>query len=56
MFFEPLFHADRQVSIWGPSAPGRSLQSRIGRYLSAPLTPLDVRELPVPARFPQLPA
>jgi phosphoribosyl 1,2-cyclic phosphodiesterase len=55
MFFEPLFHADRQVSIWGPSAPGRSLQSRIGRYLSAPLTPLDVRELPCQLDFRNCP-
>jgi len=55
MFFEPLFHAEREVTIWGPSAPGRSLQSRIGRYLSAPLTPLDVRELPCQLDFRNCP-
>jgi phosphoribosyl 1,2-cyclic phosphodiesterase len=55
MFFEPLFHADREVTVWGPSAPGRSLQSRIGRYLSAPLTPLDVRELPCQLDFRNCP-
>jgi phosphoribosyl 1,2-cyclic phosphodiesterase len=55
LFFEPLFHADCTVTIWGPSAPGRSLQSRIGRYLSAPLTPLDVRELPCQLDFRNCP-
>jgi phosphoribosyl 1,2-cyclic phosphodiesterase len=55
LFFEPLFHAECAVTIWGPSAPGRSLQSRIGRYLSAPLTPLDVRELPCQLDFRNCP-
>jgi phosphoribosyl 1,2-cyclic phosphodiesterase len=35
LFFEPLFNAESEVTIWGPSAPAHSLQSRIGRYLSA---------------------
>jgi phosphoribosyl 1,2-cyclic phosphodiesterase len=55
LFFEPLFHAESTVTIWGPSAPGRSLESRIGRYLSAPLTPLDVRELPCQLDFRNCP-
>ena len=55
LFFEPLFHAETKVTIWGPSAPGRSLQSRIGRYLSAPLTPLEVRELPCELDFRNCP-
>ena len=55
MFFEPLFHAESEVTIWGPSAPTRSLQRRIGRYLSAPLTPLDMRELPCQLDFRNCP-
>jgi len=55
LFFEPLFHAESTVTIWGPSAPGRSLQNRIGRYLSAPLTPLEVRELPCQLDFRNCP-
>src|SRR3954447_8737104 len=55
LFFEPLFHAESEVTIWGPSAPHRSLQSRIGRYLSAPLTPLDIRELSCQLDFRNLP-
>jgi phosphoribosyl 1,2-cyclic phosphodiesterase len=55
LFFEPLFRPETEVTIWGPSAPGRSLESRIGRYLSAPLTPLDVRELPCRLDFRDCP-
>jgi ribonuclease BN (tRNA processing enzyme) len=55
LFFEPLFHPESEVTLWGPASPGRSLQSRIGRYLSAPLTPLDVRELPCQLDFRQCP-
>jgi phosphoribosyl 1,2-cyclic phosphodiesterase len=55
LFFAPLFHVEAEVTIWGPSAPGRSLQSRIGRYLSAPLTPIEVRELPCHLDFRNCP-
>jgi phosphoribosyl 1,2-cyclic phosphodiesterase len=55
LFFEPLFRPETEVTIWGPSAPGRSLERRIGRYLSAPLTPLDVRELPCRLDFRDCP-
>jgi phosphoribosyl 1,2-cyclic phosphodiesterase len=56
MFFEPLFRAEAEVTIWGPASPGRSLQSRIGRYLSAPLTPVEMRELPCHLDFRTCPA
>jgi phosphoribosyl 1,2-cyclic phosphodiesterase len=46
LFFSPLFEQEAEITIWGPAAPGISLKNRIGRYLSAPLTPVDVRELP----------
>jgi phosphoribosyl 1,2-cyclic phosphodiesterase len=55
LFFEPLFNAESEVTIWGPSAPAHSLQSRIGRYLSAPLTPVEVRELPCQLDFRNCP-
>ncbi len=55
MFFAPLFQPDAEVTIWGPSSPGRSLQSRIGRYISAPLTPVQVRELPCHLDFRNCP-
>ena len=47
LFFSPLFEAHSRVMIWGPLAPGVSLRNRVARCLSTPLTPVDVRELPV---------
>lgn len=55
LFFSPLFRADAEVIIWGPSAPGASLENRIGRYLSAPLTPVEVHELPCRLDFRSCP-
>ena len=46
LFFAPLFQPGVEVTLWGPAAPGVSLERRIGRYLSAPLTPIEIRELP----------
>jgi phosphoribosyl 1,2-cyclic phosphodiesterase len=55
LFFSPLFRADARVTIWGPAAAGTSLRNRIGRYLSAPLTPIEVRELPCELDFRNCP-
>jgi phosphoribosyl 1,2-cyclic phosphodiesterase len=55
LFFSPLFRPDAEVTIWGPSAPGVPLRNRIARYLSAPLTPIEVRELPCRLDFRNCP-
>jgi phosphoribosyl 1,2-cyclic phosphodiesterase len=55
LFFAPLFRTEAQITIWGPAAPGVSLRNRIGRYLSAPLTPVEVRELPCHLDFRNCP-
>jgi phosphoribosyl 1,2-cyclic phosphodiesterase len=55
LFYSPLFETRTRVTIWGPAAPGVSLKNRIGRYLSAPLTPVDVRELPCEVDFRSCP-
>jgi ribonuclease BN (tRNA processing enzyme) len=55
LFFSPLFQEGTEVTIWGPSVPGESLENRIGRYLSAPLTPIEVRELPCQLDFRNCP-
>lgn len=44
-FFTPLFTPDLEVHIWGPASTN-SLHSRISRYLSPPLFPVLVRDLP----------
>ena len=56
LFFGPLFDPDAHVTIWGPTAVGGSLEDRIARYLTAPLTPVEVRELPCDVDFRTPPA
>jgi phosphoribosyl 1,2-cyclic phosphodiesterase len=46
MFFSPLFTAQCEIVIWGPASPESSLRDRIARYISAPLAPVEIRELP----------
>jgi phosphoribosyl 1,2-cyclic phosphodiesterase len=50
-FFEPLFRSQAEVVIWGPASPEASLRDRIARYISAPLSPVEVRELPCDVSF-----
>jgi phosphoribosyl 1,2-cyclic phosphodiesterase len=45
-FFAPLLDPDVEVHIWGPISTTRSLRQRLSRYLSPPLFPVRVRELP----------
>jgi phosphoribosyl 1,2-cyclic phosphodiesterase len=45
-FFEPLFCPDLDVHIWGPASTQLTLQARLMRYLSPPLFPVYIRELP----------
>jgi phosphoribosyl 1,2-cyclic phosphodiesterase len=46
MFFAPAFWPESEITIWGPASPEASLQDRVARYISAPLAPVEVRELP----------
>jgi phosphoribosyl 1,2-cyclic phosphodiesterase len=56
MFFAPCFRSGSQITIWGPSSPEASLEERIARYISAPLSPVEVRELPCDVNFRDTPA
>jgi phosphoribosyl 1,2-cyclic phosphodiesterase len=51
MFFAPLFDPDCQVRICGPAALGGPLLQRLSRYISAPLAPVELRELPAQVSF-----
>jgi phosphoribosyl 1,2-cyclic phosphodiesterase len=51
MFFAPLFRPEAEIIIWGPASPEASLIDRIARYISAPLAPVEVRELPSVVSF-----
>lgn len=44
-FFSPFFNPGQEVHIWGPAAE-QNLRSRLGRYLSPPLFPVLLRDLP----------
>jgi phosphoribosyl 1,2-cyclic phosphodiesterase len=55
MFFAPAFRPQSEMSIWGPEAPEASLRDRIARYISAPLSPVEIRELPCDVRFMDAP-
>ena len=56
MFFPPCFRPESEIMIWGPSSPEASLEDRIARYISAPLSPVEVRELPCSVAFRDTPA
>jgi hypothetical protein len=50
MFFAHLFMPDAEITVWGPPAP-ETLSERLARYLSPPLTPLHLHELPARTSF-----
>jgi len=45
-YFGPLFDPSMEVHIWAPSSATQSLHSRLSRYLSPPLFPVLIRDLP----------
>jgi phosphoribosyl 1,2-cyclic phosphodiesterase len=45
-FFEPLFRSDFEVHIWGPGSATAELRPRLTRYMSPPLFPVRLPELP----------
>lgn len=45
-FFEPLYTPGLEVHTWGPSSTTMHLQERLSRYLSPPLFPVRLRDLP----------
>jgi phosphoribosyl 1,2-cyclic phosphodiesterase len=51
MFFAPAFRPESEIVIWGPASPESSLRDRVARYISAPLAPVEVRELPSHVSF-----
>jgi phosphoribosyl 1,2-cyclic phosphodiesterase len=55
LFFAPLFRREAEVVVWGPPAARRSLRDRVGRYLSAPLSPIEIRGLPARVSFRSCP-
>lgn len=50
-FFVPLWQPGRELHIWGPASPVDALEERIARYLSPPLFPVELSEVPAKLRF-----
>lgn len=45
-FFRSLYEPDLDVHIWGPASTTVDLRGRLARYLSPPLFPVRIRDLP----------
>ena len=45
-FFLPFWNPEVEFHIWGPASPVQSLEERIRRYLSPPLFPIDLTDVP----------
>jgi len=45
-FFSPLLDPEVEVHIWGPISTTKTIQERLSRYLSPPLFPVRIRDLP----------
>jgi phosphoribosyl 1,2-cyclic phosphodiesterase len=54
-FFEPLYRPGLDVHIWGPASPTHDLRTRIAQYLSPPLFPVRIRDLPCRLTFHDVP-
>jgi phosphoribosyl 1,2-cyclic phosphodiesterase len=54
-FFRPLFQPGLDVHIWGPPSPVQSLAERIAIYLSPPLFPVRLADLPARVTFHDAP-
>ncbi len=55
LFFAPLFDPEAEITVWGP--PGRiPLRKRLARYLSNPLSPIEIRDLPARVAFEEVPS
>ncbi|MEP7268595.1 MAG: MBL fold metallo-hydrolase [Saprospiraceae bacterium] len=53
-FFRPLFDPGNEVHIWGPKSSTHTLHARLGRYLSPPLFPVLLRDLPCKLTFHEI--
>jgi len=54
-FFAPLYDPSVTLHIWGPRSPVSRLRDRIGTYMSEPLFPVNVSDVPCEAIFHDAP-
>ena len=53
-FFKALFEPGMDVHIWGPVSSSQTLHARLSRYLSPPLFPVLIRDLPCKLTFHEI--
>lgn len=54
-FFAPLYQLGMEVHIWGPASTTHGLRARLRRYLSPPLFPIPMRDLPCSLTLHEVP-
>jgi phosphoribosyl 1,2-cyclic phosphodiesterase len=54
-FFRPLFRPGLDLHIWGPASPVQNLADRIATYLSPPLFPVRLSDIPARVTFHDAP-
>lgn len=54
-FFRPLFIPGLDIHLWGPASPVQSLAERIAMYLSPPLFPVHLNDVPASLTFHDAP-
>jgi phosphoribosyl 1,2-cyclic phosphodiesterase len=54
-FFAPIWEPQTELHVWGPPSPLRSLEERIARYLSPPLFPVQLGDIPSRITFHDVP-
>lgn len=55
LFFSPFHDSGARIDVWGPPGPRAGLRERLGRYLSTPLSPIEIRELSAQVTFHDMP-
>ena len=55
-FFSLVWTPDVQLHVWGPPSPMLSLKERLAKYMSPPLFPIDLHDVPSKCEFHDLPA
>lgn len=55
-FFRPFFEAGARIHIWGPPSTTADLRRRLGQYLSPPLFPVRLKEVPSNLEFHDVPS
>jgi phosphoribosyl 1,2-cyclic phosphodiesterase len=54
-FFRPLFAPGLEIQVWGPTSPVQGLEERIARYMSPPLFPVHLDDIPSQLSFHDAP-